>query len=367
MSVRRVATLVLGIGVTTGVAEALPIQDVINGYDAETRAALESELSTCPECTVEQLADGSPNVVVPPDAHPLSSGSTAPSATTTLGASATACVPLRTVPTLQRDADHFHRIGNTWFGAYYRAGSHSATAPTRLGDQSFHADVVSAVGATVFGFNLDVARGDASADARTNGYRSTAGHFYARNRYGAMINVGNASTSVTGNATIVPAQVNATFWSGDYGFTLGPIPVTVHGELTGAAGYVVSSTTNASTASVTGTPTAGLYAYGSISANGGIVAIGVDGRVIIAEGALPTRASMAKTGTGYSYNLGSDVRFTLLSGSIDAWVRVGFWRFKKTWRRNLARWTGTVANAALYTDVGQVPYCDFVVGPGSFF
>lgn len=358
------ALLALCVAVSPGVASALPQRDIIAGWDAETQAAINDELSTCPECSVEALDDGSPNIVVPPDAHPDATGSLAPTNTAVTPAATTTCVAPRTYPSVARSADYFSRVGNTWFGAYYRAASRSNTAPTRSGDVLYHADVESAVGATVFGFNLDAARGEASADAYTAGSRSVRGRFYARNRYGAMMLVGDASSSSAGNVTVVPAGVNASLWSGTYGFTLGPIPVTVHGELTAAAGYVVNGYTAATQASVTGRPTAGLYALGSITASVGIAALGVDGRITIAEGALPTRASMSRTTAGITHNLGSDVQITLLSGRIDAWVRVGFWYFKKTWRRNLVNYPGIRAQAALYNVTGTLPFCVDTIGGG---
>lgn len=357
---------VLGACLVPSLAHALPLEQetLLGEWDAETQAALRSELATCYGCGLEALGDGSPNVVVPPDAHPSASVGAAPTPSTSTPSSTSTCAA--STASLARSAEHLRRVGNSWFGAYYRASSASDTAydATRA-EQRFHAGVSNAVGVTAFGVNFDAARTEASADARSTGYRRLSGRLYARNRWGQMVQLDAASTSVNGLSSLTQIRSTAEFWRGDYSFTLGPVPLTVSGSLTGEAAYLVAGNTTSTAAYVAGTPTAGLYARASISASIGVAALGVDGQLTVAQGSLNTAAGMAKTSTAFRYDLTSDVQLNLLRGSIDAWVRVGFWRFKKTWRRNLVRWGGFNYSQALYNGNGQVPFCSSTLTLGT--
>ena len=228
------AALALGAALAPSAARALPPQQetALGGYDAETQAALREELATCPTCQVERLPDGSPNVLVPPDAHPQASGSTAPTPTSTTPAAAAACLPRGS--SLSRNADYFRRLGNSWFGVYYRAASRSSTAPYLSTDRAYHGDTENAAGVTVFGHNFDAARAEASADARVGGYRRVGGRLLARNRYAQLVTVGDRSSSTGGLVSLPVISVTHTFWEGSYGFTLGPVPVTIRGSVTGS-------------------------------------------------------------------------------------------------------------------------------------
>jgi hypothetical protein len=351
------ATLALGAALAPSAVRALPLdqQTLLDNYDAETQAALNAELAACTGCQLQQLSDGSPNVIVPPDAHPQATGSTAPSPTATTPAAATSCAT--SSATVSRNADYYRALGNAWFGVYYRTASRSSTAPYLTTDRQYHGDTENAAGVTVFGYNLDVARAESSADARVSGYRRVAGRLLARNRYAQMITIGDRSTTTGGLVSLPAIGTTQTFWQGSYGFTLGPVPVTISGSVTGSAGHLVAASTSASTAYVVGTPSAGLYARGSISASIGVAAIGVDGQITLVEGRLPNTAAMSLYGTNYTHDLQSDIELTLLRGSIDAWVRVGFWRFKKTWRRNLVRMPGYSYTQTLYSAHGSTPIC----------
>ncbi len=342
-------------------AHALPPsqEGMITGYDPATQDALRDELAACPECAVEPLDDGSPNVVVPPDAHPAASGSTAAGPSSSVPSAATTCTS--TTPTITREANFFRRLGNSWFGVYYSAASRASVAPStsRTGEvgRAFHGDSLNAAGATVFGTNLDVVRGESVADISTVGGRLARSRLYVRNRIGPMMLVDEKTSTASGGVYLPRIGTAATYWEGDYSFTLGPIPVTVRGAVQGSANYQTFARMSASESFVQGSPAAGLYAFASLSANAGVVALGVDGQLILAEASLPTSAGMLATSTGYTHRLQSSVAATFLRGRIDAWVRVGFWLFKKTWRRNLARWDGYGMNAPLYTATGTLPVC----------
>jgi hypothetical protein len=356
---RLLATLLVALPLT---AHALPIgqEALVGSYDAETQAALRDELATCPGCAVEALDDGSPNVVVPPDAHPNATGNTAAGPSSWVPSPAAACTT--TTPTLSREATFFRRLGNTWIGVYYQAASRASVAPStsRTGavGRLHHGDSLNAAGATVFGANLDVVRGESVAEVNTVSGRLARSRLYARTRVGPMMLVGEQTTSASGSVYLPRIGVATTYWEGDYSFTLGPIPVTVRGAVQGSANYQTLSRMTPTEAYVRGAPAVGLYAFASLSANAGVVAMGVDGQLALAEASLPTSAGMALTSAGYTHTLDSAVAATFLRGRIDAWVRVGFWRFKKTWRRNLARWDGYGMNAPLYTATGSLPICD---------
>ncbi len=331
---------------------------LLNSYDPALRDALSAELSTCSGCALQQLSDGTPDIVYPTDSHPQASTATAPVSSISTPAASVACTA--SASTVARAADAYRALGNSWFGVYYRAASRSSTTPSAT-SRAWHADVENAVGGSIFGHSLDAVRTEAAADANNVGYRRLGAKLYARNRYGMMVLVSEKSASGEGMVSTPPITTSTQFWSGDYPFTLGIVPVTVHGELTGSASYLAAGVTRATQAYVTGTPTAGLYARGSISADIVVLAAGVDGQLTVAQGSLPTTAAMQATSTGYAYTYDSGLQMTLLRGSISAWVRLGVWRFSKTWRRTLVSWPGWTYDVSLYHAAATVPSCSQLV------
>ncbi len=360
------SSLVLGAAVIASpTADALPVaeQDIFIGLDAETQAAVGAELDACPTCSLELLADGTPNVVQT-TAEPtvgVAEAQAAPLVFVADGRTATSCVD--SADSIAKESSYERTLGNSLAGVFWRTRSSSGSVPFNSNSaRRYTAHAEQAVGGKLLNFTFDVARAEGDALAETTGTRRLTGRLLRRSlSTGAMTTVATRTSTTGGAVTLAAISTTDTYWGGSKTFTIGPVPVNVATYLRGQASHKVNGNTASSEAAVTGNPNASLYVDASASVEVVVAAVGADAQLTLLSGAVPTSARMSRTSSDYSWNLSSNAVFTALSGYVKAWVRIGYWKLSKTWRHTIASWSGFTWNQSLFSDAGSKPRCGVVV------
>ncbi|MCC7112480.1 MAG: hypothetical protein IT382_24520 [Deltaproteobacteria bacterium] len=365
--VPKLVALTTSLLAATGVAALPPAQqDLYASYDAETQAAIDAELADCPACSLETLADGSPNVVestAEPSVGVLDLVSQGAVVLADPGSSPSTCMDSGS--SLSKTASYDKTLGNSLAGLYWRTRSDATTTPLSSNTaRRYTAHAEQAVGGKLLTFSFDVARAEADALAETSGARRLTSRLLARSTStGLLQNVATRSSSVGGAVRLEDIATNRTWWGGSKTFLVGPVPVNVSTYLRGQASHKVNGNTSATEAAVTGHPNASIYVDASASVEAVVAAVGADAQLTLLSGSVPNTARMTRNTNDYGWSLTSNAVFNALSGYVKAWVRIGYWKLSKTWRHTVAQWSGFTWNQGLFSNAGAMPRCGLQANP----
>lgn len=311
-------------------------------------AELKYELGNCPTCWPEYPADGTE--VVTPSAMTAESAAVSPCTrivTAPLEAmtTTTALAPPSSYCNGQiaRNYHYENGFGNSNFGAGYVVDASVNNTPGTLGP-TFDARGEGRVYGRIFGTNRDAVQVSAYANSPAGGAASGSANVYI---LGSQVFARSFTASYSTGASFGPRR----FFSVNYTFTVGPVPVTVSASADGSVGFTGTGTLSASTLVVNVTPTGSLTAVASAGVNVIIVSFGVSGSLTLVNAALPSNLTISPcAATRWSLAVNRDI-YTL-SGQIDLWVKVKLLFIKKKWTVTIARWSGTHSVGTIYSASG---------------
>ncbi|MFT3768198.1 MAG: hypothetical protein QM820_22335 [Minicystis sp.] len=136
-------------------------------------------------------------------------------------------------------------------------------------------------------------------------------------------------------------SVERTFFEESQTFQLGPVPLTVHADLTGTLG-VASTFTPGTTLSAAVTPSADLTVNASVGVGISVASAGVEGSLSLINVGVPFQLGYDVAHQAYSVT--SDLTVTTLQGNIDlfaeAEIDLGFASISGKYTKNIASWGG---------------------------
>jgi hypothetical protein len=192
-----------------------------------------------------------------------------------------------------------------------------------------------------------------------------------------VLDVHDALTSGTYNIVSGSKSKSATFVEASVTFTIGPIPVTVGGKVSGTVGinYSVDASYKASTQSgctvnsigVTGklepyaTVDGELYAAVDVF----IAQVGIKGRIQLVHASVPLNGNITlayglngQSALMLQMQARADLKFVFLSGSISLFASVGICPFCADFDVQLVSWDGIHYNLALFEKSATFPIVD---------
>lgn len=313
----------------------------------DANSELNYELSTCKTCWSELSKEGT-DVVVPP-------GDTAESAYVTpctrivnapletMTASAPLAASSYCNGQLNRNYHYENGFGNSNFGAGYVVDASVNNTPGTLGP-TFDARGEGRVYGRIFGTNRDAVQVSAYANSPAGGAASASANVYI---LGSQVFARSFTATYSTGASFGPRR----FFSANFTFTVGPVPITVSASADGSVGFTGTGNLSASTLVVNVTPTGSLTAVASASVNVIIVSFGVSGSLTLVNAALPSNLTISPcAATRWSLSVNRDI-YTL-SGQIDLWVKVKLLFINKKWTVTIARWSGTHSVGTIYSASG---------------
>jgi hypothetical protein len=213
---------------------------------------------------------------------------------------------------------------------------------------SSFAEVLGGAGAsaTLFGQNLTILDVDGYV-----GDNSGLVNKLAVTAAGTSIYSASVSPSVGYSYTLEKAFIDH-----DQQFMVGPIPVTLHADVTGSIG--VSETLTASTSSLSSvtTPNVNLTVNASAGVGGSFLSAGVEGSLTLLDMSVPL--NLGYTSAGRTFSASSSLNISTLDGSIDLYaqmkINMGFYTYKKKWTQDVASWDGYSFNKLLMSTSGSL-------------
>jgi hypothetical protein len=161
---------------------------------------------------------------------------------------------------------------------------------------------------------------------------------------------GRSALSGTVGLDFSAPTTNATFFEAEATFTLGFIPVTMHGEISGSVGADAQLVPGSSGVDIRVSPFATITASGSVSTGIACASAGIEGELTLIDVRVPLDLDLSFTSTPRTYSLSGDLEISTLDGSIDLYADAcGYKRSK-----DLASWNGVSSTANLFDQSGNL-------------
>jgi hypothetical protein len=147
-------------------------------------------------------------------------------------------------------------------------------------------------------------------------------------------------------------------------FTVGPVPVTVAGSVTGTLGLAGSIGFQGHTLTASAGPYLDVSATASAALGGGFgpfkLEAGVEGSLILFDAAITNAATATPGATSVAYSATSNMALTEISGSIDLFVtgtlNLVFAKYHKKWTYGIVSFTAAQQNVPFLNYNGTMPY-----------
>lgn len=230
--------------------------------------------------------------------------------------------------------------GNNLFGSNYLAKLTLAMQNNAgTTSDSVSAEAYGKFGVTVFG-----ATGAVTATSLGKVVASTASV-----SVNVMVNATTAYTkkynySASTSLATTPWQTSLTLASASTLVWIGPVPVTLRAQASGALGLTTVNGFYNGVLQANATPSGSVSAAASASVNLGVASAGVTASMRLIGVSVPATASvgLVQSGAGYQvrYAANVDAVVDTLSGRVDAWAKVGFSKWTKKYTANVANWSG---------------------------
>ncbi|HYH99729.1 hypothetical protein [Hyalangium sp.] len=226
------------------------------------------------------------------------------------------------------------KFGNTMFGAGYNVNT-SVTATPANGALAKKEEALAEgrIYGTAFNYERELVRGRAYVCGQQGGCNSGTAALYAM---GSQI----WSANLAGSFAPAPINWSRTFFSVSKTFMVGPVPLTVRALLTGGVRMGVSGQVNPALAAITAYAGGWANVVASAAVNVAVASIGVVGSLSLINATVQAAASLGWTLCSPSWSLKADLSLSALSGSLQAFAKVNFLFFKKTWNVTIASWSG---------------------------
>ncbi|WP_224240219.1 hypothetical protein [Hyalangium gracile] len=240
------------------------------------------------------------------------------------------------------------KFGNSLFGAGYNINtSVTATPANTTQARKQEALAEGRIYGTAFSFERELVRGRAYVCGQQSGCNSGTAALYAM---GSQI----WSANLAGSFAPAPINWSRTFFSVSKSFMVGPVPLTVKALLTGAVKMGVSGQVNPALAAVTSYAGGVANVVASAAVNVAIAAFGVSGSLSLINATAQAAASLGWNLCSPTWSLKADLNLSALYGSLNAFVRVNFLFFKKTWNVTIASWPGISRYVNLLNSSGTI-------------
>jgi hypothetical protein len=253
----------------------------------------------------------------------------------TSGTKASPSSPAVPVPTIAAGAWSYANTKAVYRGTSMFAGGYETNLTMSASKPPVEAVVNAKLtgSATLFGIPVTLARIEA------NGKLSTQTVNIVVNALGSdLYTYGLAGAGYTGGKSYTQ-----TFFSQSKSFTIGPVPVTVAGSVSGTFGYSDTLAFQGGKLSLTAGPSLGANATMSVALGGGVkgfsLTAGIEGSMTLFSAAVTDTVSMTPTLTGLTYAANGTATATELSGTINLFVRLKALFYKKSYNHQLASFT----------------------------
>jgi hypothetical protein len=274
------------------------------------------------------------------------------------------------------------RFGNSDFGAeMWIVGSATnaaglaglrASVPSGSAASSALDKLIPATGTTVpsgFAEVLGSAGASATLFAQNLTILDVGGYVGDSSGLSSKLTVTAAGTSIYSGSLVTGAGGT---YSATYGYSLekafiehdqqlmiGPIPVTLHADVTGTIGVsstlTVTTTAPFSLSSVT-TPSLNLTVNASAAVGTAFVSAGVEGSLTLLDLSVPLNLSYSSAGR--TFNASNSLNVATLDGSIDLFAQVkvdlGIYSYEKKYTKGIASWDGYAWNKVLLSTSGSL-------------
>jgi hypothetical protein len=239
------------------------------------------------------------------------------------------------------------KFGNNIFGAGYYVNAYiTATAATGSTAKKVEALGEGRVFATSFNTEKEIVRGRAYISGQQGGSNSGTATVYAM---GQQI----FTTNLYANFAPAPINWSRTFFTVSKTFMIGPVPLKVKASLSGGVKLTVTGQVGPTVAKLDAAPGGWASVTGSASVNIIIASFGVSSTLTLVNATLPSTGELFWNYCTLDWKLKSDLNLTTLSGIVEAYVKVKFLFFKKTWKVKIANWSGSVKNISLSNIYGS--------------
>lgn len=230
--------------------------------------------------------------------------------------------------------------GNSLFGSNYLAKLTLAMQNNAgTASDSVSAETYGKFGVTVFGANGAVT---ASALGKVVASNASVNVNVMVNATTAYTKSYNYSASTSLNTT--PWQTSMTLATASTLVWIGPVPVTLRAQASGALGLTTTNGFYNGVLQANATPSGSVSAAASASVNLGVASAGVAASLRLIGVSVPATASvgLVNSSAGYQVRYAANVDAVVdsLSGSVDAWAKVGFSKWTKKYTANIASWSG---------------------------
>lgn len=226
------------------------------------------------------------------------------------------------------------KYGNSTFGAGYNVNTYVTATPANGAlAKKEEALAEGRLYGTAFSYEKELVRGRAYVCGQQGGCNSGTAALYA---LGSQIWTANLAGS------FAPAPINwsRTFFNVSKTFMVGPAPITVKAQLTGGVKMGVSGQVNPALAAITAYAGGWANVVASAAVNIAVASFGVSGSLALINATVQAAASLGWTLLSPSWSLKADLNLNALSGTLQAFVRINFLFFKKTWSVTIASWSG---------------------------
>lgn len=226
------------------------------------------------------------------------------------------------------------RFGNSIFGAGYNVNT-SVTATPANGTVAKKEEALAEgrLFGTAFNTEKELVRGRAYVCGQQGGCNSGTAALYA---LGSQI----WSANLAGTFAPTPINWSRSFFSVSKSFMVGPVPVTVKSQLTGGVKMGLNGQVSPALAAITSYAGGWANVVASAAVNVAIASFGVSGSLSLINATAQAAASLGWTLCSPSWSLKADLNLSALKGSLQAFVKVNFLFFKKTWNVTIANWPG---------------------------
>jgi hypothetical protein len=233
------------------------------------------------------------------------------------------------------------KFGNSIFGAGYSLNAVvTAETATQSAEKKVQAVAEGKVFGTAFSTEQELVRGRANVTGQQGGANSGTAALYL---------LGQEIWSSSLYATYSPPPINwsRTFFNASKTFMIGPVPVTVKASLAGGVKLTVFGQIGPTVAKLSATPGGWSNVTASASVDVIILAIGVEGSLVLINATLPSSGELFWPVCTLDWTLKSNLDLNTLSGTLKAFAKVRILFFKKTWWVTIASWPGITRNWSL--------------------